>query len=57
MKNEFQKHVLDKHLPTKRKLLRGKDASYITEALGKAIVKRSELEIKKPKILQKTGRP
>ena len=33
--------VLDKHAPLKRKLLRTNDASYVSKALRKAIMRRS----------------
>ena len=36
--------VLDKHAPTKTKILRANHLSYISKALRKAIMKRSYLE-------------
>ena len=38
--------VLNKHAPLKKKFLRGNPAPYMTKQLRKAIMRRSELEIK-----------
>ena len=38
--------LLDEHIPIKKKFLRANNASYMTKALRKAIMKRSELKSK-----------
>ena len=44
--------ILTIHAPIKKKLLRGNHDSYMTKALRKAIMKKSELEIKYAEIRQ-----
>ena len=44
--------ILTIHAPIKKKLLRANHDSYMTKALGKAIMNKSELEIKYAKIRQ-----